>query len=181
MYNELQHHGIKGMHWGIRRFQNPDGTLTSAGRDRYGNEHDQRIKEGFLNRNGIRSNPSVDTPRSILAGRPVSAGGTIKKVGDVSREARNATNNAKNINDRVDKKKKDQKVNELNVKDMSDKELRDAVTRMNLERQYKDMSRQKMSTGREKVGEILDTAGDVLGIVTSAAVIYSTIRKAGGH
>lgn len=33
--NELKHYGIKGMHWGIRRFQNEDGTLTSRGRDRY--------------------------------------------------------------------------------------------------------------------------------------------------
>lgn len=29
------HHGVKGMHWGIRRYQNPDGTLTAAGRERY--------------------------------------------------------------------------------------------------------------------------------------------------
>ena len=31
----LVHHGITGMHWGIRRFQNEDGTLTEAGRIRY--------------------------------------------------------------------------------------------------------------------------------------------------
>lgn len=30
----LAHHGIKGQKWGIRRFQNPDGTLTEAGRKR---------------------------------------------------------------------------------------------------------------------------------------------------
>lgn len=36
MYNnQLQHHGIKGMHWGVRRFQNEDGTLTAQGRRRY--------------------------------------------------------------------------------------------------------------------------------------------------
>lgn len=34
-YNsELYHHGIKGMRWGIRRFQNKDGSLTNAGKKR---------------------------------------------------------------------------------------------------------------------------------------------------
>jgi hypothetical protein len=33
--NYLAHHGIKGQKWGIRRFQNPDGTWTDAGKNRY--------------------------------------------------------------------------------------------------------------------------------------------------
>ncbi len=30
----LKHYGIKGMHWGVRRYQNPDGSLTPAGKER---------------------------------------------------------------------------------------------------------------------------------------------------
>ena len=33
--DHLQHFGIKGQKWGIRRFENPDGTLTPAGKERY--------------------------------------------------------------------------------------------------------------------------------------------------
>lgn len=33
--NELYHHGIRGMKWGVRRYQNRDGTLTPAGKIRY--------------------------------------------------------------------------------------------------------------------------------------------------
>lgn len=34
--DELYHYGTKGQKWGIRKYQNPDGSLTPAGRERYG-------------------------------------------------------------------------------------------------------------------------------------------------
>ena len=40
---ELQHHGILGMKWGVRRYQNEDGSLTEAGRKRY-SDPDNGIK-----------------------------------------------------------------------------------------------------------------------------------------
>lgn len=42
--NSLYHHGIKGMRWGVRRFQRKDGTLTRAGKKRYASDTNNPIK-----------------------------------------------------------------------------------------------------------------------------------------
>ena len=39
--NELYHYGIKGMRWGVRRFQNKDGSYTAKGKKRYAVKGDQ--------------------------------------------------------------------------------------------------------------------------------------------
>lgn len=46
---ELYHHGVQGQRWGVRRYQNPDGTLTAAGKKRLNRHYD---KDGNLNRRG---------------------------------------------------------------------------------------------------------------------------------
>ena len=49
----LMHWGIKGMKWGVRRYQNKDGTLTPAGKARYSDD------------SGRRSSSSNDGTKSI--------------------------------------------------------------------------------------------------------------------
>ena len=63
---ELQHAGIKGMKWGIRRFQNPDGTLTAEGKKRYGDGSSEKKSSGTTRkRTSVKSMSDEELNRRI--------------------------------------------------------------------------------------------------------------------
>lgn len=79
--DNLYHHGIKGMRWGVRRYQNKDGTLTAAGKERYQNGKSYlEIGKQFIDQkksekvNGIQKNVGFGKTKCLAwAGITLSA------------------------------------------------------------------------------------------------------------
>ncbi len=121
MENKLQHHGIQGMRWGIRRYQNKDGTLTQAGKKRHENRSD-----------------NVESHEDFMKAHT----------------------------------KKD-------VRLMSDKELRERLNRIQMEKQYKDLSPSTVGQGKKYLDKVIKAGTTVATVTTTALTIYNNWEKIG--
>lgn len=61
--DELCHYGIRGMRWGIRRYQNSDGSLTTAGRNRYSTGKHHSIFTRKKTTSKVTTRPAEEKPK----------------------------------------------------------------------------------------------------------------------
>lgn len=162
---ELRHWGIKGMKWGVRRYQNEDGSLTERGQKRYA--RDQRENAGKKKGNKVAQ---ADPNRWVKE--------DMERTKRVTEETERTINKIKTANDNAIRNRPKTRAD---LSKMSDKELRDKINREFLERQYNDMfTPQKSNKGREYASKILETAGTIIGITGGALGIAVAIKELKG-
>lgn len=168
MENELYHYGVLGMKWGVRRYQNRDGSLTAEGKKRYNRD----IAENLAKKKDSRIDTSSPDPNRWVREDIERSKRVIDSGSDLIRQAKSIE---RDTSPRSTKKR-------LNVSNMSDKELRDKINRELLERQYSDIfgEKAKVSRGRQFTRETLEIAGTALAATSSVLGIMLALKQLKG-
>lgn len=166
----LTHHGIKGMKWGVRRYQNKDGSLTSAGKKR----HDDDVRSNMAKKKESRIDTSNPDPKRWVKEDMERSKRLVDSSSDLVRQVKNI--------ERETRPKATKK--QMDLSNMTDKEMREKINRKLLEQQYNNLFGKEtaptISRGREYATSFLDTAGAVLTVGSSALAIALAVKELKG-
>lgn len=77
--DDICHHGIKGMRWGVRRYQNKDGSLTAAGKKRYNSEDLSNLSDEELRKRLTRANIERAYKNAVVENERYASGRAKRK------------------------------------------------------------------------------------------------------
>lgn len=188
-YNdELYHWGIKGMKWGVRRYQNKDGTLTAAGRSRYVGSNAEGTDEKSQKRVGLSDKQK--RALKIGAALAVAALGTYggyrlaksvklepfvaagkQKAAELMEEAGKERSSTPKTHAHSDYTRAHEK---KSVRVLSDEELNAKINRLQKEKQY-----ESLIATPSNVLATAGTAASALGTISTLYNNYNAVAKIG--
>ena len=181
----LAHSGIKGMRWGVRRFQNPDGTLTDLGKRRYGNPEDADPDLAKMNTGDIKAantrRKQIDTyiknnPTQQEISKKIAMD-NLEGTKDIASNISSASREAANLSNTVSRMGGASKKTRQEIASMSDAELRQRINRETMESQYANMHPSKLSRGASRAADALSIVGGIAAVAASVAGTVYVIKK----
>lgn len=186
----LAHHGIKGQKWGIRRFQNPDGTRTEAGKKRYGSGNNE--KKSFQLSDDAKKAIKIG---AVVAGTAMVAYGSyklgqhvdahmMKMAIDTGKEivTKSATKTIAEMSDseideKISRLKKEQELRKLMGLDPSEN-----LNRLKNAREFEKLTDETLHPGAMYAKNILKVSGTrALSTIGAGAILYGAKAMVSGH
>lgn len=159
-----QHTG--GRRFGKAKYQNPDGTLTKKGEERF---------EAEKRRNALKKKENRVKDEDDLKDPARWAREDVERIKDVSDAGKNLIRDVGEL-ERLTRPK----AKKFDLSSMTDQELRSKINRMQMEDTYSRLVSERsaeISKGRKIVNKVLDVAGPSLAITSSALAIAVSIKK----
>lgn len=159
----LAHHGILGMKWGVRRYQNPDGSLTAAGRKRYAIDSDGSIRK--------------------LTSKEKKAASTAQKQRAAALEkARKARAEKAEYNKQKAEAIKSGEATKIQkyFNDLSPSEMKEAMDRINTKQTFQQMlnkEAQIVANGKTTTDRLMDSVGKATDYAETGIKAYNVIAK----
>ena len=148
--NELYHHGIKGQKWGVRRYQNPDGSLTAVGKKKYGTKSNY---EKVLKAKSLKAKVKAQKEREKQNARTEAEVAKYKRRAGIKEEKDATSDKPKTANDKPHVK---------TLSEMTNEEIQERIDRINLENRLKALTPHQKTRGEKIIDGIKDMTMDTI-------------------